>query len=50
VTLIGIDEETGAIDDGPDRTWSVYGKGGVTLYRNHHIDKFGAGERFALYG
>jgi cyanophycinase len=50
MTLIGIDEETGAIDDGPNRTWSVYGKGGVMLYRDHQIEEYGAGERFDLYG
>jgi cyanophycinase len=31
-TLVGIDEETGMIDDGPGRMWAVYGKGAVTLY------------------
>ena len=50
VTLIGIDEETGVIDDGPDRTWSVSGKGGAVLYRDHQIEEYGAGERFDLYG
>lgn len=30
--LIGIDEGTGMMDDGPDGSWSVYGVGGVTLY------------------
>ena len=33
IVLIGIDEETGLLDDGPGGRWSVYGKGGVTLYR-----------------
>jgi cyanophycinase len=33
VVLIGIDEETGLIDDGPAAGWTVYGKGAVTLYR-----------------
>lgn len=33
VVLIGIDEQTGMIDDGPQGQWQVYGKGAVTLYR-----------------
>ncbi|MGE5141314.1 MAG: cyanophycinase [Rudaea sp.] len=33
VVLIGIDEETGMIDDAPAGGWTVYGKGAVTLYR-----------------
>ena len=33
VVLIGIDEQTGMIDDGPQGLWTVYGKGAVTLYR-----------------
>lgn len=34
-TLLGVDEGTGMIDDGngSGRTWHVYGKGAVTLYR-----------------
>ena len=34
VTLIGIDEQTGMLNDGPAGQWLVYGAGGVTLYRN----------------
>jgi len=34
VTLIGIDEQTGMLNDGPAGQWQVYGAGGVTLYRN----------------
>lgn len=30
--LIGIDEETGLLNDGPEGQWTVYGKGAVTLY------------------
>jgi cyanophycinase len=30
--LIGIDEETGLLNDGPGGRWMVYGKGAVTLY------------------
>ena len=31
--LLGIDEQTGVIDEGPPGTWRVYGKGAVTLYQ-----------------
>jgi cyanophycinase len=30
--LIGIDEETGVLNDDPTGQWTVYGKGAVTLY------------------
>jgi cyanophycinase len=30
--LIGIDEETGLLNDGPEGQWTVYGKGAVTFY------------------
>ncbi|MGE5256604.1 MAG: Type 1 glutamine amidotransferase-like domain-containing protein [Hyphomicrobiales bacterium] len=30
--LIGIDEETGMLNDGPGGRWTVYGGGAVTLY------------------
>ncbi len=36
VLLLGIDEQTGMLDDGPQGqlvSWHVYGKGAVTLYR-----------------
>lgn len=46
--LIGIDEETGAIDEGPGNVWRVYGKGSVTLYHNGRRTVFSGGERFAL--
>ena len=32
--LLGIDEQTGMLDDGGDKTgWRVYGRGAVTIYR-----------------
>jgi cyanophycinase len=37
VTLVGIDEETGIIDDAPDGFWNIYGKGGVTIYSDSNI-------------
>lgn len=30
--LLGIDERTGMIDDGPDGQWTAYGGGSVTVY------------------
>ena len=36
VLLIGIDEQTGMLNDGPAHHWQIYsdGAGGVTLYKN----------------
>ena len=40
IILVGIDEQTGLINDaGPDR-WRVYGKGRVTLYENNSGRQF----------
>ena len=46
--LIGIDEQTGMIDDGPEGAWTIYGKGAVTLYRNGRATVFHSGEAFQL--
>ncbi|MGW8301704.1 MAG: cyanophycinase, partial [Desulfobacterales bacterium] len=48
--LIGIDEQTGMLNDGPDRRWQVYGDGadGVTLYKNDRQIQFAPGTRFDL--
>jgi cyanophycinase len=46
--LIGIDEQTGMIDDGPDHTWNVYGKGVVTLYRRGEVTIHRPGAPFPL--
>ncbi len=42
--LIGIDEQTGMIDDGPDRSWNVFGKGSVTLYRKGKVEIYSPGK------
>jgi len=42
--LIGIDEETGMLDDGPSGRWRVYGKGEVTLYRGEKVNAFTSGD------
>jgi hypothetical protein len=47
VTLIGIDEGTGMLDDGAG-TWTVHGGGDVTLYRNQDVEIYKAGEAFSV--
>jgi cyanophycinase len=47
-TLIGIDEETGMINDGPGGQWSVYGQGAVTIYQEGHQAQYAAGTMFKL--
>jgi cyanophycinase len=46
--IIGIDEQTGLIDDGADGKWNVYGKGSITLYRNGEGNVYRPGETFSL--
>ena len=46
-TLIGIDEQTGMLDDGA-QTWTVYGRGSVTLYRNSRTETYEAGKTFSV--
>ena len=48
VTLIGIDEQTGMLDDAPAGQWRVYGAGAVTLYAGGTASSFSAGETFSL--
>lgn len=45
--LIGIDEQTGMLDDAPEGRWKVYGKGQVTLYRQGITRSFHPGETFS---
>lgn len=47
VNLIGIDEQTGMLDDGAG-TWTVYGRGGVTLYQNRQVEIYEAGKSFSV--
>jgi cyanophycinase len=44
VLLVGIDERTGMINDAPSGGWTVYGRGGVTLYRPESTDEWPAGK------
>ena len=46
--IIGIDEETAMIDDGPEDKWNVYGKGSVNLYRNGEVSIYPSGKTFSL--
>ncbi len=48
LTIIGIDEQTGMIDDGSQRKWNVYGRGGVTIYRQHGARQYEPGTPFEL--
>ena len=50
IVLIGIDEATGLLDDGPGGRWSVYGKGAVTLYRRGCQTAYHHGQDFDLPG
>ena len=47
VTLVGIDEGTGMLDDGA-RRWTVYGAGDVTLYRNQKVEIHPTGKSFSV--
>ncbi len=47
VNLIGIDEQTGMIDEGT-QTWTVYGRGSVTLYQNRQVETYEAGKAFSV--
>ena len=49
VVLIGIDERTGLLDDGPGprlTSWRVYGQGNVTIYRQGQPVVYGPGQQF----
>jgi cyanophycinase len=48
ILYIGIDEETGMINEGPQGQWQVYGKGKVTLCRGQQINVYPRGESFEL--
>lgn len=45
---VGIDEQTGMIKESAHDQWTVYGKGGVTVYREISVDYFGSGKEFRL--
>ena len=47
MTLIGIDEQTGMINDGA-QTWTVHGGGNVTLYQNRQVETYQTGKSFSV--
>ncbi|MFT3890099.1 MAG: Type 1 glutamine amidotransferase-like domain-containing protein [Anaerolineales bacterium] len=47
VTLIGIDEQTGMVNDG-SHSWTVLGRGEVTLYRRNQVETHQVGETFSV--
>lgn len=48
VTLIGIAEQTGLVDDGNASAWTVSGRGEVTIYSGGSVQRHGRGETFSL--
>jgi len=48
MTLIGIDEQTGMINDGKNNSWEVYGRGVVTIYRNEEVTIHQLGKSFSV--
>jgi cyanophycinase len=48
VTLFGIDERTGMLDDGLGLEWSVLGQGSVTVYRQGQRETYQSGKTFSL--
>jgi cyanophycinase len=46
--LLGIDEETGLLNDGPAGEWTVYGRGAVTLYESNGQRMYRHGQRLEL--
>jgi len=46
--LIGLDERTGLINDGPNGAWTVYGQGSVTLYRHGQAQRVASGTTVSL--
>jgi cyanophycinase len=46
--LVGIDEETGIIDNASGDRWQVFGKGAITIYRKGQIEKYASQQTFVL--
>lgn len=47
-TLIGIDEQTGMLNNGGSDAWTVYGRSAVTLYRKNQVETHQTGEPFSV--
>jgi len=48
VTLLGIDERTGMLNDGENNSWNVYGAADVTLYRNGAVETYKGRQSFSV--
>lgn len=48
VSLLGIDERTGLIDDGKGENWSVFGQGVATIYQGGQIRVYRTDETFSI--
>jgi cyanophycinase len=48
ILFVGIDEETGMINEGPQGQWRIYGKGSVTQYHRKETRSYLKEETFAL--
>ena len=48
ITLLGIDERTGMINEGDVRTWKVYGAGEVVLYGDGEVERYNEGQSFSI--
>lgn len=48
VTLLGVDERTGMLDDGTRQAWHVYGAGAATMHYEGHTATHAAGTDFTL--
>jgi cyanophycinase len=48
VTLLGIDEQTGMLNDGENGRWNVYGAGEAVLYREGRLKSFQVGKSFSV--
>ncbi len=48
VTIVGVDEQTGLIDDGIERGWTVFGKGVVTIYKGKKSKTYISGETLSF--
>ena len=46
--LVGIDEQTGMLDDAAPGRWRIYGKGGVSVYHKQRIRHFGPSDVFSI--
>jgi cyanophycinase len=48
MVLIGIDERTGMLNDGPGGAWQVYGQGNATVYRDGAMETHLSGATWQL--